>query len=158
MVHNHLWITTTIIPGKWDWFGGGGGGGGVIEERYYYYYYYYYYCIVVATDVRPDYVRHLKRAFYTKHMASSEEEARPKKGNGAWWMWSFRRALWGGWIAHTLTRRRTSTQTKQNQSKVQLWHERSELVSCSYENAFLRSLSALQPQKGFKKNKRTYEE
>jgi hypothetical protein len=59
----------------------GGGGGGVIEERYYYYYYYYYYCIVVATE-HLDYVRHLKRAFYTKHMASSEDEARPKKETG----------------------------------------------------------------------------
>ncbi len=145
VVHNHLWITTTIIPGKWD-CGVGVGGGGVIEE---WYYYYYYICIVVATNVRPDYVRHLKRAFYTKHMASLEEDARPKKGNGAWWMWSFDCALWVrgwvGWVDRSHidpTRRlstslRTSTQKNKINQKCNCGIERSELVSGSYGNAFL---------------------
>ncbi len=32
VVHNHLWITTTIIPGKWDCGVGMGGGGGSMKS------------------------------------------------------------------------------------------------------------------------------
>jgi hypothetical protein len=64
----------------------------------------------------------------------------------------------GGWIAHTLTRPiiyvtlHIDPKNKIH-PKVQLWHERLELVSCSYGNTFLMSLSALQPQKEKKKGR-----
>jgi hypothetical protein len=95
------------------------GGGGSSKTDY------YYRCIVVATDVCLDFVRHLKRAFYTKHMAFSEEDAaRPKKETVQRDECDLLGVLYGWWVDRShfdptglSTSLCTSTQKNQNQPK-----------------------------------------